>query len=160
MKYRLDVQWPSRSNEGYCSYKGSTGVRSVWLFTKFLCDGVGKNFCQSSREHFFTLLLVPAVFESFTCTLRITQIQHDCFFLALRRFGRMFDHSFLAGAFLLIFFILIKWRLARAHWFHSSGQDQSTVTQRTETDFGRVFHGELRVRSFPVRFPHSAWTAV
>ena len=28
---------------------------------------------------------------------------------------------------------LLKWRLARAHWFHSLGQDQSTVAQRAET---------------------------
>ena len=27
----------------------------------------------------------------------------------------------------------LKWRLARVHWFHSLGQDQSTVAQRVET---------------------------
>ena len=30
------------------------------------------------------------------------------------------------------FFFFIKWRLARAHSFHSLGQDQSTVAQEAE----------------------------
>ena len=30
-------------------------------------------------------------------------------------------------------FFFLKWRLARAHLFHSLGQDQSTVAQRAET---------------------------
>ena len=30
-------------------------------------------------------------------------------------------------------FFFFKWRLARAHWFHSLGQDQSTVAQWAET---------------------------
>ena len=67
------------------------------------------------------------------------------FFPACKDFGRMFDHSFLTCAFyfflifffnsfcLFVFCFLLKWRLARAHKFHSSCQDQSTVTQRAET---------------------------
>ena len=79
------------------------------------------------------------------------------FFLACDDFGTMFDNSFPVCAFVFLF--LIKWRLARAHVFHSLGQDQSTVAQRSETTIDRVFPDELRVSSFPGRFPHSAWTA-
>ena len=43
--------------------------------------------------------------------------------------GKMFDHSFPACA----FFFFFKWRLGRAHKFHSLCQDQSTVAQRVET---------------------------
>ena len=60
----------------------------------------------------------------------------------------------------LLSFFFLKWRLARAHSFHSLGPDQSAVAQRAETtDCDRVFPGELRVSSFPDRFPHCAWTA-
>ena len=48
----------------------------------------------------------------------------------LRIFGRMFDNSLPASPFFLIF---LKWRLVRAHWFHSLGQDQSTMAKRAET---------------------------
>ena len=33
----------------------------------------------------------------------------------------------------LFFFFFFKWRLSRAQYFYSLGQDQSTVAQRTET---------------------------
>ena len=49
------------------------------------------------------------------------------FFLACEAFGRMFEHSFPACAFL--FKVQIKSRTP----FHSLGQDQSTVAQRAET---------------------------
>ena len=52
------------------------------------------------------------------------------FFLARADFGRMFDKSFPACAFLFLFF---KWRLGRVHLFHSLGQGQSTAAQRIET---------------------------
>ena len=52
------------------------------------------------------------------------------FFLACEEFWRMFDNSLPACAFLLFF---LKWRLTRAHYFHSLGQDQSTVAQQAET---------------------------
>ena len=51
----------------------------------------------------------------------------------------------------------IKWRLARAHIFHSLGHDQSTVVQRDETTVAECFPDELRVSSFPNRFPHYAF---
>ena len=34
---------------------------------------------------------------------------------------------------LRFFFLKSKWRLSRAHQFHSLGQDQSTAAQRVET---------------------------
>ena len=43
--------------------------------------------------------------------------------------------------------------------FHSLGQDQSTVAHLSRDDRGRVFPDELRVSSFPDRFPHYARTA-
>ena len=49
------------------------------------------------------------------------------FFLACEESGRIFDNSFPA------------WRLARAHEFHSLGQDQSTVAQRAETTVTECF---------------------
>ena len=33
----------------------------------------------------------------------------------------------------VLFFFFSKWRLARVNYFHSVGQDQSTVAQRVET---------------------------
>ena len=51
-------------------------------------------------------------------------------FLACEDVGRMFQHSILAYVF---YFFFPKWRLARAHLFHSLGQDQSTLAQRAET---------------------------
>ena len=51
------------------------------------------------------------------------------FFLAFEDFGRMFSYSFHACTFFFVF----RWRLARAHLFHSLGQDQSSVAQRAET---------------------------
>ena len=53
------------------------------------------------------------------------------FFLPCEDFGGIFDHSFPVCAFIPLF---LKWRLACAHQFHSSGQDQSTVAQRAETE--------------------------
>ena len=67
----------------------------------------------------------------------------------------MFDSAFPACAF---FSFSFKWRLARVHLFHSLGQNQSTVAQRAETT-DRVFPDELRVSSFPDRFPHYSRTA-
>ena len=44
-------------------------------------------------------------------------------------FGRTVDRLFPACAF---FFFFLKWRLARAHVFHSLYQNQSTMAQRAE----------------------------
>ena len=44
----------------------------------------------------------------------------------------MFDNSFPACAFFLLFFFFLKWKLARAHLFHSLGQDQSIVAHQAE----------------------------
>ena len=62
-----------------------------------------------------------------------------------RIFGRMFDNSLTACVCLFFcLFVFLKWRLACAHYFHSLGQDQSTVAQRAEmTD--RVLPDELCV---------------
>ena len=52
----------------------------------------------------------------------------------------MFDNSFPACAvFFPLFFFFLKWRLARAHLFHSLGQDQSTVAQRAKTTVTETF---------------------
>ena len=51
-------------------------------------------------------------------------------FLACEVLGKMFDDSFPRPALLFFFF---QWRSARAHWFHSSCQGQSTVALRAET---------------------------
>ena len=51
------------------------------------------------------------------------------FFLAWENLERMFDHSFPAS---LFFSFFLKWRLARAHEYHSLRQDQSTVAQQSE----------------------------
>ena len=32
-----------------------------------------------------------------------------------------------------VLFVVVKWRLVRAHYLHTLGQDQSTVAQRAET---------------------------
>ena len=54
------------------------------------------------------------------------------------------------------FFFFLSGDQAYPHYFHSLGQDQSTVAQR---DCGRVFPDELRVISFPDRFPYDACAA-
>ena len=58
------------------------------------------------------------------------------FFVACEDLGRMFNHSFPACTFLFLF---LKWGLARTHWFHSLGQDQSTVAQRAEMTVAKYF---------------------
>ena len=51
------------------------------------------------------------------------------FLLACKDFVRMCWHSFSTCA----FFFFLKWRSARAHYFHSFCLDQPTVAQRAET---------------------------
>ena len=62
-------------------------------------------------------------------------VSYGVFFLAWEGSTRMFDNSFTACAFFLLFFSssLFKSRLGSAHYLHSIGQDQSTVAQRAET---------------------------
>ena len=56
----------------------------------------------------------------------------------------------------LFFFFNLKWRLARANSFHSLGQDQSTVAQRSETTVAECsLTSGVRARFFG-RFPHDA----
>ena len=45
---------------------------------------------------------------------------------------------------LFFFFLSFKWRLARAHWFYTLGQDQSTVAQQAEKT-GPMFPDKLPV---------------
>ena len=78
-------------------------------------------------------------------------------FPRVRGFGENVRHLKPRLRFFKILFF--KWRLARAHLFHSLGQDQSTVAQRAETTVTDCSHDDLRVSSIPDRFPHSAWTA-
>ena len=74
------------------------------------------------------------------------------FFLACEDFGRMFDNSFPACAFFVVF-LLVDFSsrtlipLLRPRSVHSGSACD------------RVFPDELRVSSFPDRFPHYAWTA-
>ena len=76
------------------------------------------------------------------------------FFLACENFGRMFDKSFPACAF---FFFKVEITL-RTH-IHFLPQNQSTVVQQAETTVTECSLYELRVSSYPNRFPHYAWTA-
>ena len=52
-------------------------------------------------------------------------------FSSLARIWEQFDNSSPPARFIFSFFF--KVRLTRAHYFHSLGQDQSTVAQRAET---------------------------
>ena len=61
--------------------------------------------------------------------------------------------------FFFLSFFFLKWKLARAHEFHSLGQNQSTMAQQAETTVTWAFPDELRVSSFRDRFAHYAWTA-
>ena len=70
-------------------------------------------------------------------------------FLAGGDLGRLFDQSFLACAFLFCF---LKWKLARAHLFHSLGKDQSTVAQRAETTVAELFDHSFPAFAFVVLF--------
>ena len=85
----------------------------------------------------------------------------DGFFFTLKDFGRIFHcliiHSL--PVHLIFFFFFLKRRLAHARYFHSSGQDQSTVAQRAETTVAWVFPDKLHVSRLPDRFPYYAWTA-
>ena len=62
----------------------------------------------------------------------------------------MFDNSFPAFDFFL------RWRLVRANYFHSSGQDQSTVAQRVETTVAECSLTRCVWAGFPDGFPHYA----
>ena len=83
----------------------------------------------------------------------------DGFFLAYEDFGGRFDNLFPACT-------LKKgrnhntWRSSRAHSFHFSGQDQSTVAQRAETTVAEHYLTSCVSVRFPDRFPHCAWTAL
>ena len=70
----------------------------------------------------FGKILSPVLFEFLVVVV--------AFYLLVRNFGRMFNHSFLTCTFL-------KWRLARAHYFPSLCQDQSTVAQWAETTMAK-----------------------
>ena len=76
------------------------------------------------------------------------------FFLACKDFGRMFSLSFPACTF-FFFFLEISLRslipLFRPGSVHSGSASWG--------DCDQVFPDELRMSSFPNRFPHSAWTA-
>ena len=73
--------------------------------------------------------------------MRFSSFIHDDggVFLTCEDFGKMFNHSFPACTFFLFLFFFFKWRLARAHQFHSLGQDQSTLAQRAETTVAEYF---------------------
>ena len=79
------------------------------------------------------------------------------FFLTCTDFRRMFNNSFSAYTFFVCFFkVEISWRklipLFRPGSVHSGSASWD--------DCDWVCPDELRVSSFPDRFPHSAWTAV
>ena len=74
-------------------------------------------------------------------------------FLAYEDFGRMFDNSFLACTF---FFFLVEIGSRALIPLFRPGSGQSGSASREDCD--RVFPDELRVSSFPDRFPHYAWT--
>ena len=85
----------------------------------------------------FLLPLWPQQIATFSFSqIAATAITGGGFFLACQDFGRMFDNSFPHLYFFLFFKVEIssckKWRLAQANWFHSLGQDQSTVVQQAE----------------------------
>ena len=69
--------------------------------------------------------------RSFTPILLQTQhLSVMAAFPRLRGFGQN-DRPFIPR--LRFFFFFLKWRLARADWFHSLCQDKSTVAQQAET---------------------------
>ena len=75
-------------------------------------------------------------------------------------FARIFGECSTINSPPALFSFFLKWKLARAHYFHTSCQDQSTVAQRAETTSSRCsLTSCVWARSFPDRFPHSAWTA-
>ena len=73
-------------------------------------------------------VLIFSVYGKFTDRWMVVVV--GVFFLACEDFGSMFDNSFSACALLIVVFL--KWRLVCAHWFHSLGQDQSTVAKQDE----------------------------
>ena len=72
------------------------------------------------------------------------------FLLTCENLVGRFDDSFPTCA----FFLLLKWKLAHAHQFHSFSQDQFRNVLASRDNCGQVFPDELRVSSFP----HYAWT--
>ena len=53
----------------------------------------------------------------------------------------------------------LKWGLARTHLFHSFSSGSVHSDSANRDDCVLVSPDELRVSSFPDRFPHYAWTA-
>ena len=66
---------------------------------------------------------------------------------------------FIARLRLFLFCLFLKWRLARAHYFHSFMPGSVHSGSTSEDDCGRMFPDKLRVSSFPDTFPHYARTA-
>ena len=86
------------------------------------------------------------------------------FFLACEDLGRMFDNSFSACAFsfilfyfICLFILLMEISSCTLIPLFRPGSVHSGFAGLDDCD--RVFPDELRVSSFPDRFPHYAWTA-
>ena len=71
----------------------------------------------------------------------------------------MFDHSFPACAFLFffLFWVEISWRTLIPLFRPESVHSDSSPASRDDCD--RMFPDELRVSTFPDKFPHYAWIA-
>ena len=108
------------------------GMRALFCCTECVNADVSLPQLLIASDELFFFLWIFSVwkFEVFQCTnartLHGPSTHGGGFFLVCVDFGRMLDNPFLVCAF---FFFFLKWKLARAHYFHSLGQDQSTVSQ-------------------------------
>ena len=134
---------------------GAVCVQSFWRLVRSCHSNIMTSLCNPGYFHVTVIgLLTKTPRHSGSSSNGVTThvaFGSGGFSLACENLGRMFEHFppapffffffflfvFFTCAFLLLlllfFFFPLKWRIARAHYFHSLCQDQSTVTQRAET---------------------------
>ena len=81
------------------------------------------------------------------------------FLLAWEDLGRMFDRTFPACAFLFFFFFFFNVEISSRTLIPILRPESVHSGSASWDDCGWMFPDELRVSSFPDRFPHYTWTA-
>ena len=90
----------------------------------------------------------------FVSKIRTPEFQNGGFFLACEDFGRRFDYQFPACD-----FVRFKVEISSCTLIPLFRPGSAHSGSASWDDCDRVFPDELRVISFPDRFPHYAWTA-
>ena len=133
---------------------------------RYLSPGMGVNtrYINSTKGVSYyvfsvTTFLPPTVDLPVTWHAGKNKVQkhHSGFFFACEGLGRIFDHSFSACAFFVLFFVLMEISSrALIPLFKPGSVHSGSVSW---DDCGQTFPDKLRVSSFPDTSSHYAWTA-